>query len=242
MDLTERQTMILKAIIEEYIETAQPVGSLILEKKHGLGVSPATIRNEMALLVEKDFLRQPYASAGRVPTAKAFKYYVYNLMRKEELPVVDEVAVKEKVAAVGLPEKEVFTEATRELARRAHALAVLGTEERQFYHAGEANILDIPEFFNIDVTKTVLSMLDEFDYWLKLFEPGWETKEPYRIVLGAELGGEYLGPVGFVYSPFVFRGARGGVGVVGPARFNYRRIIPMVEYVGGLLEEIGKEF
>jgi heat-inducible transcriptional repressor len=74
-DLTERQTQVLKAVVEEYINTARPVGSEILEKKYSLGVSPATIRNEMVILAKKKYLRQPFTSAGRVPTAVALSSY-----------------------------------------------------------------------------------------------------------------------------------------------------------------------
>ena len=69
-ELTSRQISLLKTIIEEYMETAEPVGSQKIEKKYGLGVSPATIRNEMAKLTESGYLRQPHASAGRIPTSE----------------------------------------------------------------------------------------------------------------------------------------------------------------------------
>ena len=72
--LTARQTQILKCIIDEYIETAEAVGSEALEKKYSLGVSPATIRNEMASLTKLGFLRQLHTSAGRVPSPKAMKF------------------------------------------------------------------------------------------------------------------------------------------------------------------------
>jgi len=72
-ELSDRQTKILKAIIEEYIENGEAVGSEVLEKKYELGVSPATIRNEMAKLVKAGFLKQPHTSAGRVPTKEAFR-------------------------------------------------------------------------------------------------------------------------------------------------------------------------
>lgn len=241
MELTQRQKQILKVVIEEYIETAQPVGSSTIEKKYDLDVSSATIRNEMSVLVKADYLQKPHSSAGRIPTSKGLKYYVTNLMKKQDLTVVDEVAVKEKVSGAGVEADDLLTEATRELAKRANALAVAGLEGGRLFYSGAANILDIPEFYNIDVTKTVLSMLDELDCWLKLFEPGWNSGISYNLLLGSELGYDYLNSVGFIYSPFRMRGVRGGVGVVGPCRFDYSKIIPMVEYVGFLLEEAGQK-
>jgi heat-inducible transcriptional repressor len=85
--LTERQKIILALVIREYIETAQPVGSKGLMEKYHLAFSSATIRNEMVLLTEKGYLRQPHTSAGRVPTEDGYRYFVRQLMGHTDLPV-----------------------------------------------------------------------------------------------------------------------------------------------------------
>src|SRR6202020_3646046 len=78
--VTARQRAILTAIIESYIETGEPVGSgTIARLQHGAGMSSATVRNEMAELAEEGLLEQPHTSAGRVPTARAFRMYVEQL-------------------------------------------------------------------------------------------------------------------------------------------------------------------
>lgn len=77
--LDERKTAILRAIVEEYISTAQPVGSSHIAKFSGLGVSPATVRNEMAALEHEGYLAQPHTSAGRVPTDKGYRFFVDHL-------------------------------------------------------------------------------------------------------------------------------------------------------------------
>ena len=82
-DLTSRQIQILKSLIEEYIETAEPVGSETLEKKHNLSASPATIRNEMVRLTELGYLKKPHTSAGRIPTPMGMKFYVKQLMKEK---------------------------------------------------------------------------------------------------------------------------------------------------------------
>lgn len=96
-DLTQRQIEILKQIVKEYIDTANPVGSETLEKKYDVGVSPATIRNEMAAMVKKGYLAKPHTSAGRIPTSKAMRLYVNELMKEKDLSVAEEVEAKEKV-------------------------------------------------------------------------------------------------------------------------------------------------
>ncbi len=85
MQLTERKMKILQAIIGDFVKTAEPVGSRTLSKRYELGISPATIRNEMSDLEEMGFLTHPHTSAGRVPSEKAYRYYVDEMMRDHEL-------------------------------------------------------------------------------------------------------------------------------------------------------------
>lgn len=83
--LSDRKQKVLKAVVSEYINTAEPVGSRTLVRRHKLGVSTATIRNEMADLEEMGFLEQPHVSAGRVPSDRGYRFYVDNLMDQDQL-------------------------------------------------------------------------------------------------------------------------------------------------------------
>ena len=94
MELNERKMNILKAIVKDYIETAEAVGSRTISKKYDLGVSAATIRNEMADLEELGYLVQPYTSAGRIPTEKGYKLYVNSLMGTTELSDSDKEIIE----------------------------------------------------------------------------------------------------------------------------------------------------
>lgn len=84
-ELTDRKKAILRSIVDDYIHTAQPVGSRAVSKKHELGLSSATIRNEMADLEELGYLAQPHTSAGRVPSDKGYRFYVDNLVQLQGL-------------------------------------------------------------------------------------------------------------------------------------------------------------
>lgn len=86
-DLTERQKLILGLVVQEYVDSANPVGSSRLVKKYNLDLSSATVRNEMAALSESGYLRQPHTSAGRVPTEDAYRFFVGELMQRPDLPV-----------------------------------------------------------------------------------------------------------------------------------------------------------
>src|SRR4051812_48561747 len=79
-ELSKRERRVLEAVIQSYVETAEPAGSRTLSRRFGLGVSPATIRNTMSDLEEKGFLFHPHTSAGRVPTSKAYRTYVDALL------------------------------------------------------------------------------------------------------------------------------------------------------------------
>ncbi|MGS0765101.1 heat-inducible transcriptional repressor HrcA [Syntrophomonas curvata] len=85
MTLDERKKLILESIIRDYVETAEPVGSRAVVKKHSLKISAATVRNEMSDLEEMGYLEQPHTSAGRIPSQKGFRYYVDCMMEKESL-------------------------------------------------------------------------------------------------------------------------------------------------------------
>src|SRR5258706_4787285 len=114
-ELTQRQVQILKSLIEEYIETAEPVGSETLEKKHNLSASPATIRNEMVRLTDLGYLKKPHVSAGRVPTPTGMKFYVNQLMKEKELSTAEEDSLQEKAWDLRERERDFLKEITRAL-------------------------------------------------------------------------------------------------------------------------------
>ena len=110
--LTERDRRILQAIIMDYIQSAQPVGSRIVSKKYRMGLSPATIRNVMADLEEMGFLVQPHTSAGRVPTDRAFRFYVDTILNLRRLPPVERDQIDESLKEESLDIPEIMKRAT----------------------------------------------------------------------------------------------------------------------------------
>lgn len=99
MDLSERKLRILQAIVGDFIYSAEPVGSRTLSKKYDMGISPATIRNEMSDLEEMGFLTHPHTSSGRVPSDKAYRLYVDSLMKRYELPDQEKKSIEKKLVA-----------------------------------------------------------------------------------------------------------------------------------------------
>ena len=94
--MDERKRRILKVITDDYITSAEPVGSRTIARKYDLGLSPATIRNEMADLEEEGYLQQPHTSAGRIPSDRGYRYYVDALMERRRLRA-EEIATIRRV-------------------------------------------------------------------------------------------------------------------------------------------------
>jgi heat-inducible transcriptional repressor len=118
--LTERRQRLLQYIVDEYVLSAQPVGSNMLVEKYHLPVSSATIRNEMAALEDEGYVVQPHTSAGRIPTDAGYRYYVEALMREETLPSELEQTIRHQ-----------FHQAARELEEWARlAAAILASRVR----------------------------------------------------------------------------------------------------------------
>jgi heat-inducible transcriptional repressor len=240
-DITPRQMQILKIVIEEYIDTAQPVGSELLDKKYNLGVSPATIRNEMSQLIRTGYLSQPHISAGRVPTPKALRFYVKQLMKEENLSVAEEVSVKERVWDARSQLEDLLREAARVLADKTKCVGLAVTNQNKAYHAGYINLLDEPEFFDIDVTKSVFTLLDETTQLLSILNHVADD-DPIHILFGDDLENRHLYPVSIVFSDFSLGQIRGSVGVVGPARLNFSHVIPIVRHITRTIQEISGNY
>ena len=237
-DLSERQQALLKAVVEEYIESAEPVGSEIIERKYNLGVSPATIRIEMGKLTEMGYLRQPHTSAGRTPTSMGMRFYIQELMKEKQLPVTAEVSIKERLWQERYKMERLLNEAVRALARQCDMLGLAIDEEGEVYYAGTANILDWPEFYDIDVARYVLSLFDEIPRLREIIGRAQGT-DPIHILFGEDLGFENLRPTGFVFARYTTdTNEKGGVvGVLGPARMNFALVLPYVRYVRNLVAE-----
>src|SRR3972149_6994358 len=184
--LTARQTQILKAIIEEYIDTALPIGSDTLDKKFNLGISSATIRNEMVTLTETGYLKQPHPSAGRVPTPRALKFYIDQLMDEKRMSVADEVKTKAEMMGVKNDLDDLMQETTQMLAQRTKTLAVAALDDDdRVWHSGYSNVFTNPEFFTQPQSLTSLfSCLEQIDRIHELFFQRMTGLTPVEVVFG----------------------------------------------------------
>ena len=252
MEITPRQEEILCQIIEEYAETASPVGSVTMAKL--FHVSPATIRAEMARLEAMGLIAQPHTSAGRVPTDAGYRYYVNHLEVKEGGRDYD----MDAAYVAQIPEART----DNRLSRGLHALEVrvnsqsradaairgavdalveltgnlgLATIDGQLYLSGMARLFTQPEFGDTRRVQAVAKLLDNLEPWLREAAPG----EALNIFIGHENPIGKNSEVSLIISRFKSPFSdQSYIGVLGPTRQNYARVMALVRHAGQMLEDI----
>lgn len=123
--LSERSRQILEAIVEDYIVTAEPIGSRTITRRHGLSLSPATVRNVMADLEEMGFLVSPHTSAGRVPTDKAYRFYVDSLVGINKIAREERDEIRKRCCLTGRDVGEVLKETSKMLSSVSHYMGIV---------------------------------------------------------------------------------------------------------------------
>ncbi len=237
--LSERQIRLLNAIILEYIHNAEPVGSSLIVEKYNIRYSPATVRNEMARLIEEGYLDMLHTSSGRVPTPLAYKLYLEQMMEEEELPVLQEVALKQRLWANRYAFDKMLRQAVLSLSDLIHELTIVTTDDGMVIHAGAVNLLDHKEFWDIDVAKEALHLIDRFELLDRLLRKVQHNSRSIQYLIGSDLDNENLSECGIVVTPYLVNKRHGFICVFGPARMNYPQIIPAVRYTKNLIEELG---
>jgi heat-inducible transcriptional repressor len=209
----------------------------MLDKKYNLGVSPATIRNEMVFLEKQGYLSKDHSSAGRLPTSAALKLYVNELMKERQLTVADEVGVKEKIWSNRDDLDDLAGEVAKSLAEQTQALGFVVTDAQRAYHSGYANLLMMPEFFDIALMRQVLTLIEEVPVLQEIFKFG-SSENQVQVVYGQELGNRELEPISLIFTNVNWGERALTVGVLGSSRFNYPYVMPMMRYVKRLMEEL----
>ncbi|MDR0818838.1 MAG: hypothetical protein LBN43_04625 [Oscillospiraceae bacterium] len=158
-EITERKKLILRAVVDAYIETSRPVSSKNTAKLSGLNLSPATIRNEMSELTKMGYLEQPHTSAGRIPSPLAYRVYINELMREQKLSVQEtkEIndALRQRLAQLDALIADLTQMVTELTSHPAFALL-----KSRAYLTGAANALDRPGYDEIEKARQLLAYID----------------------------------------------------------------------------------
>lgn len=338
MELSQRKRKILQAIIEDYIATAEPVASRNLARNHDLGLSAATIRNEMADLEEMGYLDKPHTSAGRVPSELGYRFYVDSLMQKYSLTMEEIAGLKEsmdhrysQLEGVISEISEIISKVThyptfvafpQERQRRVRSVKLILIEEKvalvvvitdagvvrnrkikfdaevnyedidavsdflskqlaglsrsditparlmliyeamggysellkvvvsfvleclteeaaKVYIGGASNILNNPEFSDIEKAKEFFSFMDRRENISKMLSLLEDGKGGISIKIGSENGVEEMKDTSIVVANYsVGDKMKGKIGIIGPTRMNYARVVSSLELINAQLSEI----
>jgi len=336
--LTQRDQVVLEAVVTDYIETGEPVGSRTISKRGAMNVSPATIRNVMADLEEMGLLHQPHTSAGRVPTVRGLRLYLDSIMQSRQLERLEKERIRDALKQKPQDIRELLRGTSRLLSqygRQAgivlwpklsitsfkhieflrlgphHIMVILiskagmihqthiesgeeitqaeldkygryinellqnvpvsGLKERlleemasekalfdqlfsralkmaqqalqdtinesDIYIEGQTNLLDNPEFADVERMRRILQAFEDKSRMIRLLDETLKASSGIQIILGTE--GELQEEMSLISSPY-FRGNTplGVLGVIGPLRMDYSRIIPIVEFTAKFLSEI----
>lgn len=171
MDAVDRRATVLRAIVEEYVQTAQPVASQSIAQSRSLGVSSATVRNDMTQLEREGYIVQPHTSAGRIPTDQGYRYFVDHFTKAGSLPVSQRRAVADFFASAHSALEDLLHETSQLLARiTSHAAVVVGPQfdaarvrSAQLVALQPELMLAIAVLSNGSIEKEVISNTGDYD-------------------------------------------------------------------------------
>lgn len=226
-ELASRQSHILEAIIREYIRTAEPVGSAALAQHYHIAASPATIRNDMADLENAGYLAQPHTSAGRVPTKKAYHYYIEFFMK--EKPVAKREAAELKEVWQKKTEDRMAMKLTAKLvASFSDESAFWAFGKNEVYYTGIANLFNQPEFQDHSHIYDMGAVIDELDQAVaRMYK---QVTEDVNVFIGEETNLADSCSV-IVTRCEMPRLGEGLFGLLGPTRMDYEANVARVKYI-----------
>ena len=233
--MNTRQEKILGALVEEYTETAFPVGSEILLEKFDLKVSSATIRNDMHKLEKEGYLHQPHISAGRIPTDKGYRYFVEKIMPEQKLSMAEQKKLQTEILKLRAQKTRLTRTTAKLLASLSGSLALSGSKDN-IAEFGMRELLENPEFKNADEFCKLAEALDyideNVDSILKNVKDG-ETK----IFIGKENPiKEIAQSSSMVVSTYKTKsGEKAVLALIGPKRMKYAKNKSLIEYMKTLL-------
>ena len=238
--LTDRRQRVLAALIHEYVAHARPVASKALVEGYPLGVSSATVRNDLCALEERGYIQQPHTSAGRIPTDSGYRSFVDALLAQTDLgedPSTAEAMRRMRETARELDElldrtSAMLTEITACLSIVLPARAVA----LPLRSIGLSTLMQQPEFQNSIVLVPLLRMIEDDSLLGYINDTAGEDGPVVRI--GHENRDESLGNVSVVATQFGRGSDAGIIAVVGPTRMDYERALRAVQAARHTLDEI----
>ena len=237
---TDRRLEILRAIVDEYVETQEPVGSKAIAEKRALGISPATIRNEMAVLEEEGFITQPHTSAGRIPTDRGYRLFVDKLSTVKPLSTAERRAIETFLEGAHDLD-EVVKRSAKLLADITKQVAVVkypkigdSSGREMMAISGTANLARAGE----DLGPTLSPILEALEEQVVLLRLLSDAHPTVHVTIGSEQQDMNLQTTSLVTVGY---GSDASLGILGPTRMDYAgsmaAVSAVARYVGRFIEE-----
>ncbi len=231
--LQQRTELILRLIVEDYIKTAETVGSKYLVEKFNLSVSAATVRNEMSILERGGYIRQPHTSAGRIPTEKGYLYYLKNITEKDKSPTRN-ASIKSHIK-----QSDDFRLTLKTLAKKMVEMsgetAVVAFNPYWSYYAGVSNLFHKPDFYNLELVRELSDVVGRFDDMTEqLFELATDTPTVY--IGSSNPFGEQMATI--VVQCKYKNNQKGLLGIVGPLRMDYVKNLALVDSAKDIINKM----
>jgi len=221
MYLDNRKERILQAIVDYYVNRAEPIASKIIADLDGLDLSSATIRNEMAEMEEMGLIEKPHTSSGRIPSDLGYRYYVDALMEtyvlEEELDKVKKFLQDSR--------KDILQKISMALSGATHYTTITSDEDGIVLY-GRNNVFDFPEFNDINSLKKFMYMLEEEEMIRDFFKD--KHNSDITVTIGKENQFEQMrdySVVTFSYHDL------GDIAIIGPKRMDYSKVIGYIKYL-----------
>lgn len=227
--ISDRKKTILRTIIKEYVKSAQPVSSGMLVSKYKLGVSTATVRNDMAELEEEGYIFQPHTSAGRVPTQLAYELELGEISKHKK-------ALKESEArilnALFSENEAAYKQTAKKIAELSNGAVFWAFHKNDLYYTGLSNLFAQPEFKQSDIVYDVSVVIDRMEEIIDdLFE---KIPDGDKVMIGASNPfGNFLSTVLVKYRE---SGKSGVFGIIGPTRMDYAKNLSLVNFIKSKFE------
>lgn len=235
--MNDRQRNILSAIIELYTENAIPVGSQAILENYDLDVSSATIRNDMALLESEGYLHQPHTSAGRIPTDRAYRMYVEELMGDEGLSRKEQERLQHELLLLKAKQARMGRSTAKLLATLSGNLGLYGIIDREeFYDFGMRELIEDPEFQNMDELCRLVEVLDSIDERIDIMKESFKDGQA-RIYIGEENPIIGISPYSMIIAPYQTDEGQGILAIIGPKRMHYAKNKSLIEYMQKILSD-----
>jgi heat-inducible transcriptional repressor len=238
--LDTRKQKILGAVVNDYLQSAEPVSSDRIYRKYMPDISPATIRNEMAELEEDGFLQHPHTSSGRVPSDLGYRYFVNQLMKLRGLTHKEIQFIEREYKKSGKNVEELLHATLKIAATLSHLLAVITAPKMPFkvISSGMTNIIKQPEFNDTEHIKNILSVIEREDLIEHIV--GESAKDDdITIRIGSEIKHKKIRDCSIVISKYdLFGESVGTISIIGPTRMTYSKITSVVDTVSKTLRNI----